>query len=225
MAHERGLKFTVGIWDHIYRGGVQGGGIPGADEATPKPSPGLVWGVTGENLVPYTKAALASFVKLVPEVDAIQFRMHDESGLKNSEQEAFWRDVFLMMRETAPKLRFDLRAKGLPDSVIRSRYRRRSAVPHHDQVLDGADGPAVPSDAHQHARTSSTAATATRICCAIRSATRCTGGSGTAARRACSCGATRTTRGASRRALTSTTATASRSTSRFARRWRPSRTT
>ena len=81
MAHDRGLKFTVGIWDHIYRGGVQGGGIPEADEATRKPVPGLVWGVTGENLVPYTKAALASFVKLVPALDAIQFRMHDESGL------------------------------------------------------------------------------------------------------------------------------------------------
>ena len=59
MAHDRGVKFSVGIWDHIYRGGVQGGGIPGADEATRKPTPGLVWGVTTENLVPYTKAALA----------------------------------------------------------------------------------------------------------------------------------------------------------------------
>ena len=66
MAHDRGLKFTVGIWDHIYRGGVQGGGIPGADEAMRKPTPGLVWGVTAENLVPYTKAALARFVKLAP---------------------------------------------------------------------------------------------------------------------------------------------------------------
>jgi hypothetical protein len=120
MAHDRGLSFTVGIWDHIYRGGVQGGGIPGADEATRKPVPGLVWGVTGENLVPYTKAALASFLKLVPAVDAIQFRMHDESGLKQNEQEAFWRDVFEMMREKAPNLRLDLRAKGLPDSVIQS---------------------------------------------------------------------------------------------------------
>ncbi len=42
MAHDRGVSFTVGIWDHIYRGGVQGGGIPGADDATKKPVPGLV---------------------------------------------------------------------------------------------------------------------------------------------------------------------------------------
>jgi len=120
MTHDRGLRFTVGIWDHIYRGGVQGGGIPGADEAMKKPVPGLVWGVTGENLVAYTKAALAEFVRQVPALDAIQFRMHDESGLKNSEQEAFWRDVFQMMKRTAPNLRLDLRAKGLPDSVIQS---------------------------------------------------------------------------------------------------------
>lgn len=120
MAHDRGVRITVGIWDHIYRGGVQGGGIPGADDATKKPVLGLVWGVTGENLVPYTKAALAEFVRQVPALDGIQFRMHDESGLKKNEQEDFWRDVFQMMRRTAPNLRLDLRAKGLPDSVIQS---------------------------------------------------------------------------------------------------------
>ena len=118
MAHARGVKLTIGIWDHIYRGGVQGGGVPGADQATKKPTPGLVWGVTAENLVPYTKAALSKFLRLVPSVDAIQFRMHDESGLKNSEQVGFWRDVFAMVRQQAPDLHLDLRAKGLPDEVI-----------------------------------------------------------------------------------------------------------
>ena len=120
QAHDHGIQVTLGLWDHIYRGGVQGGGIPGADEATRKPVPGLVWGVTAENLIPYTKAALARLVALVPAVDAIQFRMHDESGLKNSEQETFWRDVFRMLQQQAPHLRLDLRAKGLPDSVIRT---------------------------------------------------------------------------------------------------------
>ncbi len=120
MAHSRGLRFTVGIWDHIYRGGVQGGGIPGADDGTRRPVPGLVWGITSENLIPYTEAALAKFVQLVPGLDAIQFRMHDESGLKVSEQDRFWRDVFLMLKERAPNLRLDLRAKGLLDSVIQA---------------------------------------------------------------------------------------------------------
>lgn len=118
MAHDRGLKFTVGIWDHIYRGGVQSGGVADAERSLRDPSWGLVKGVTARNLTPYTKAALAQFVRLVPEVDAIQFRMHDESGLKAEEQEAFWRNIFEVMKQHAPKVRFDARAKGLPDAVI-----------------------------------------------------------------------------------------------------------
>ncbi len=120
MAHDRGIRFTVGIWDHIYRGGVQGGGIPGTKDAPDKPVPGLVWGLTADNLTAYTKTALAKFVKQVPGLDAIQFRMHNESGLKEGEQESFWTDVFRMMKTSAPNLRLDLRAKELPESVIQS---------------------------------------------------------------------------------------------------------
>ena len=120
LAHARGIRFTLGLWDHIYRGGVQGGGVPGAGDATQTPTPGLVWGVTADNLSPYTQAALTKLVRLVPELDAIQFRMHDESGLKKSEQEGFWRDVFTMMKKEAPHLLIDARAKGLPDSVIQT---------------------------------------------------------------------------------------------------------
>src|ERR1035441_299337 len=82
LAHERGIAVTAGIWDHIYRGGVQGGGIPGASQNAGQRVPGLVWGVTAENLAAYTKAALRRFLEVFPELDAIQFRMHDESGLK-----------------------------------------------------------------------------------------------------------------------------------------------
>ncbi len=120
MAHERGIRFTVGIWDHIYRGGVQGGGIPGTRNAPDQPVPGLVWGVTAENLIAYTKAALTEFVHTFPEIDAIQFRMHNESGLKNEEKVGFWADVFKMMKNTVPNLQLDLRAKELPDEVIQS---------------------------------------------------------------------------------------------------------
>jgi hypothetical protein len=120
MSHDHGINFTVGIWDHIYRGGVQGGGIPGKNAAPDKPVPGLVWGVNEKNLVTYNKTALAKFVKLIPELDAIQFRMHNESGLKREEQDSFWLDVFREMKKTAPNLRLDLRAKELPESVVQS---------------------------------------------------------------------------------------------------------
>lgn len=120
MAHDRGIRFTVGIWDHIYRGGVQGGGIPGTKDAPDKPVPGLVWGVNADNLIDYTKTALTKFIQLVPDLDAIQFRMHNESGLKNEEQVGFWTDVFQMIKKDAPNLQFDLRAKELPDEVVQS---------------------------------------------------------------------------------------------------------
>lgn len=118
LAHERGIRITVGIWDHIYRGGVQGGGIPGASENAGKAVPGLVSGLDAENLAPYTKAALRRFLSTFPDVDGIQFRMHDESGLKPSEMQSFWHDVFGFIHQVRPDLRVDLRAKGLPDAVI-----------------------------------------------------------------------------------------------------------
>ncbi len=118
IAHERGIDVTAGIWDHIYRGGVQGGGIPGAAENAGKRVPGLVWGVTADNLAGYTKAALRHFLKVFSEVDAIQFRMHDESGLKREEMAGFWHEVFSIIKAERPDMRIDLRAKDLPDAVI-----------------------------------------------------------------------------------------------------------
>jgi hypothetical protein len=118
LAHERGIAVTAGIWDHIYRGGVQGGGIPGASRNAGQRVPGLVWGVTAENLAAYTKAALRRFLEVFPDIDAIQFRMHDESGLSQEEIQPFWHDVFSDIKRSHPNLRLDLRAKGLPDAVI-----------------------------------------------------------------------------------------------------------
>src|SRR5450756_2075460 len=81
LAHERGIAVTAGIWDHIYRGGVQGGGIPGASQNAGQRVPGLVWGVTAQNLAAYNKATLRRFLEMFTDIDAIQFRMHDESAV------------------------------------------------------------------------------------------------------------------------------------------------
>jgi hypothetical protein len=113
MTHERGMNFTLGIWDHIYRGGVQGP----RDRAN-KPTEGIVWGVTADNLTAYTKAALTKLLKEVHDIDAIQFRMHGESGLKRTEMGGFWENVYKVMTEYGPDIRFDARAKNFPDSLI-----------------------------------------------------------------------------------------------------------
>jgi hypothetical protein len=113
MTHARGLDFTLGIWDHIYRGGVQG-----PRDRAGKPTEGIVWGLTADNLTAYTAAALTKFLELVPDLDAIQFRMHGESGLKRTEMGGFWENVYRVMNEHAPDVRFDARAKNFPDSLI-----------------------------------------------------------------------------------------------------------
>ncbi|MHC4546393.1 MAG: hypothetical protein ACYTDW_18690, partial [Planctomycetota bacterium] len=113
MTHERGLNFTLGIWDHIYRGGVQG-----PRDRAGKPTEGIVWGVTADNLTAYTKAALAKLLREVHDIDAIQFRMHGESGLKRNEMGGFWENIYKVMKEHGPDIRFDARAKNFPDSLI-----------------------------------------------------------------------------------------------------------
>ena len=118
IAHERGVDFSVAIWDHIYRGGVQGGGIQGASELAGKEVLGLVSGVTADNLSSYTKASLRRFLETFPELDGLQFRMHGESGLKREEMPAFWHEIFAMIRNFKPEMRVDIRAKELPDSII-----------------------------------------------------------------------------------------------------------
>jgi hypothetical protein len=113
MAHARGLNFTLGIWDHIYRGGVQG-----PVEYSQRPTAGLVWGLTPENLVAYNKAGLEKFLRLVPGIDGLQFRMHGESGLSRAEMHAFWPDIYRIVQTVRPGLRFDARAKEFPDALI-----------------------------------------------------------------------------------------------------------
>jgi hypothetical protein len=118
LAAERGIHVKPGIWDHIYRGGVQAGGIPGASNGT-RPTPGLVSGLNAQNLVPYTVAALKKFYEVFPEITQTQFRMHEESGLRISEIEPFWHDVFGFYRSNKPNIMLELRVKNLPKSVIK----------------------------------------------------------------------------------------------------------
>jgi hypothetical protein len=117
MAHDRGLQVRVGLWDHIYRGGVQSGGVKDADAN--KPIQGVPTGLTAGNLMAYSRAALGKFLKRVPELDGVQFRMHNESGLKRgAEMYEFWKNIYQVIKDTRPELPFDARAKEFPDELI-----------------------------------------------------------------------------------------------------------
>lgn len=116
LAHERGIGITLGIWDHIYRGGIQAGDM--GDGANAAKMNGIVSGLDADNLIPYTTAALNKLIELAPGIDAIQFRMHDESGLKKGEQRPFWNGLFQSIAKNHPNMHLVLRAKGLPDETI-----------------------------------------------------------------------------------------------------------
>ena len=118
LAHERGIAVAVGVWDHIYRAGVQTGGAEWLEDYKGQPIPNTVTGVTTENLNAYTLASLKAFFKAFPGIDEIQFRIHEESGLKRDEMDEFWRAVFTMAKQERPDLLFEARGKGTPDSVI-----------------------------------------------------------------------------------------------------------
>jgi hypothetical protein len=118
MAHDRGIAVTLGIWDHIYRAGVQTGGAQWLAAYRDRPVPNTVEGVTAENLNAYTLASLDQLLTSVPALDAIQFRVHEESGLKAEEMEGFWRVVFQRVQQRRPGMLLEARAKGTPDAVI-----------------------------------------------------------------------------------------------------------
>ncbi len=118
MTYERGLNFTLGIWDHIYRGRVQG------SAPTDRPVEGLVWGVTKRNLLRYTTAALTKLLQEVSGINTLQFRMHGESGLKREEFGTFWGAVYDLMKTHGKGIRFDARAKGFPHELIDEAIRR-----------------------------------------------------------------------------------------------------
>ncbi|TEU18957.1 MAG: hypothetical protein E3J25_00560, partial [Anaerolineales bacterium] len=64
MTHDRGLSFTAAFWTQICRGGRRGM-VP-----MDQPVPGAVWGLTDDNLVALSAAAMRRFLQLVPEVEA-----------------------------------------------------------------------------------------------------------------------------------------------------------
>jgi hypothetical protein len=112
MAHQRGLSVTIGLWCHIYS---RSGSSKAIDRV---PVKGKVWGLTEENLIPYTKVAMAKFLQTFPEIDNMMYLMHGESGLKAEEMKAFWSAVFPVMKQYGPQITYELRAKGVPDDLV-----------------------------------------------------------------------------------------------------------
>ena len=113
LAHERGIKVTLGLWCHYYR--FSSTWQPASHDV---PVKGKVFGLTEEILIPYTRAALAGFLRAVPEADTIMLLMHNESGLKTQDMKPFWESIYRVLKEAGPQFQYEIRAKGVSDDLI-----------------------------------------------------------------------------------------------------------
>ena len=114
LAHERGIRVQFGIWCHY-------------DRFTPtfqvvdhsKERPFTVTGLSEANLIPYTLTAIKQFLREFREIDSVQLLMMDESGLKTEDMQEFWKNIFPALKDAAPDIQYELRAKGVSDDLIK----------------------------------------------------------------------------------------------------------
>jgi hypothetical protein len=127
LAHERGIEFGVGLWDQIARN-KEFRAIVRDDIDIPDDLPAnIIWGLSKDNLIPYTKVAMREFFQTFPEIDLVQFRMHWESGVSGEVALKFWKEIFEMLKEERPNIKIEARAKNVPDETL------------YDGVATGAD--------------------------------------------------------------------------------------
>ena len=101
-AQLRGLHFTLGIWSqHAHEYGEP-----------------MVEGLTNDILAEYNAAGLARVLAACPDIDGVQFRMNEESGVGEDCQAEFYEPQFRAIAECGRPIRLDLRAKGLAESTI-----------------------------------------------------------------------------------------------------------
>ncbi len=118
LAHERGIEFGVGLWDQIerdkrYTALVRTEGQPPADLPD-----NIIWGLTQENLIPYTKVAMRKFFRTFPDIDLVQFRMHWEAGITGEAALQFWKEIFGLLKDECPDIKVEARAKNVPDETL-----------------------------------------------------------------------------------------------------------
>jgi hypothetical protein len=95
----RGLRFRLGIWTHAY--------------AFDSPRVNYrIAGITAANHAAYCRDALAMLLREVPDIAALTFRLHGESGIREGDLD-FWRTVFAAIPTAKRPIALDLHPKGI----------------------------------------------------------------------------------------------------------------
>ncbi len=118
LAHARGIEFGVGLWDQIERDRRYLSAVKAGIEKSEYPPENIIWGLTQENLIPYSKLAIRKFFQTFPDIDLVQFRMHWEAGITGEVALQFWKEIFDILKEECPDIKIEARAKDVPDETL-----------------------------------------------------------------------------------------------------------
>lgn len=105
-AAQRGLEFSLGLWNHAYR----------LDPVTPSEK-WLITGLDESNHAAYCREALELLLRACPEISALTFRVHFEGGVPEPTHD-FWRVVTGALAKVDRLIRLDAHAKGVNDELL-----------------------------------------------------------------------------------------------------------
>ncbi|HEY1946916.1 MAG TPA: hypothetical protein VGG97_07920 [Bryobacteraceae bacterium] len=101
----RGMEFQLGLWMHGY-------------EWIDSPHPNYtIEGITKQNHGPYCRDAVRLLLQQCPAISGITFRVHGESGVEEGSYD-FWKTVFDGVATCGRKVRIDMHAKGMDQSML-----------------------------------------------------------------------------------------------------------
>ncbi len=101
----RGMEFQLGLWMHGY-------------QWIDSPNPNYtIQGITKENHGPYCRDAMRLLLQKCPAISGVTFRVHGESGVEEGSYD-FWKTVFSGVATCGRKVRLDMHAKGMDQSML-----------------------------------------------------------------------------------------------------------
>jgi hypothetical protein len=108
-AADRGIDFTLGVWEHDIQ-----------HQRKPPMQP-MTAGLTPENIGPYSYAALKKVLQLCPAITSVQMRTNSESGIPNEQQVDFYKNyVFRAIRDAGRPVLLDLRGWVVAGGMVKA---------------------------------------------------------------------------------------------------------
>lgn len=109
LCHERGIAFCFGCWQHKPWTENQKSLVHNCPE--------------GDRFAEYAQSSIRELIDQCPEIDILSFRVNPEAGVRDASgtfhtAQEFWYGMFRAIRSAGRRVKVELRAKGLTDTMI-----------------------------------------------------------------------------------------------------------